>query len=127
MPDENPYKPFRRVRGAVDSAKRVTDERFGAWELGYNARCPEGWIVVRLDEHEARMRECEALRLEREDARAERDAALVAGAEAERARIVEWLRRRPLTSPQANQIAATCMDVANQIERQPVSGSSEPR
>ena len=78
MPDENPYKPFRRVRGAVDSAKRVTDERFGAWELGYNARCPEGWIVVRLDEHEARMRECEALRLEREDARAERDAAIAA-------------------------------------------------
>ena len=75
---ENPYQPFRRVRGAVDSAKRVTDERFGAWELGYNARCPEGWIVVRLDEHEARMRECEALRLEREDARAERDAAIVA-------------------------------------------------
>lgn len=76
---ENPYQPFRRVRGAVDSAKRVTDERFGAWELGYNARCPEGWVVVRLDEHEARMRECEALRLEREDARAERDAAITAG------------------------------------------------
>ena len=75
---ENPYKPFRRVRGSVDSAKRVTDERFGAWELGYNARCPDGWIVVRLDEHEARMRECEALRLEREDARAERDAAIAA-------------------------------------------------
>lgn len=67
--NENPYKPFRSVRGTVDSAKRVTDERFGAWELGYNARCPEGWIVVRLDEHEALMRECEALRLERDEAR----------------------------------------------------------
>lgn len=67
---ENPYKPFRRVPGEDDySAMRVTDERYGAWELGYNARCPDGWIVVRLDEHEALMRECEALRIERDAAR----------------------------------------------------------
>ena len=114
MPDENPYKPFRRVRGAVDSAKRVTDERFGAWELGYNARCPEGWIVVRLDEHEARMRECEALRLEREDARSERDAALAAG----------QVIARELEANKAWKSRAT-LDALAAFHA--VSGSSEPR